>query len=99
MSENSFICIKINSWSQYDRAPPAFFFSKRSFFYQSPPFYHHLFQQLAPLPDLIRSNGGSASTHPYHRSHTDQHFNSWLLEINGNSASTPSYHRPIQANI
>ena len=44
MSGNSFICIKINSWFQYDRAPPAFLFIKRSFFYQSSSFYHHLFQ-------------------------------------------------------
>ena len=31
MNENSFICIKINSWFQYDRISSAFFFIKRFF--------------------------------------------------------------------
>ena len=44
MNENSFICIKINSWPQYDRTPSALLFTKRSPFYQSLSFYHHLFQ-------------------------------------------------------
>ena len=35
MSENNFICIKINSWLQYDKISSAFFFIKRSSFYQS----------------------------------------------------------------
>ena len=99
MNENNFICIKINSWFQYDRVPSAFFFIKRFFFYQSSLFYHHLFQQLAPSSDLIRSNGSFASIHFYHRFHTDQHFNSWLFEINENFVSTLSYHRFIQINI
>ena len=99
MNENNFICIKINSWFQYDKVPSAFLFIKRFFFYQSLFFYHHLFQQLALLPDLIRSNGDFVSTHFYHRSHTDQHFNSWFLEINENSVSISFYHRFIQINI
>ena len=42
MNENNFICIKINSWFQYDRIPPAFFFIKR-FFLSIIFFYHHSF--------------------------------------------------------
>ena len=99
MNENNFICIKINSWFQYDRVPSAFFSIKRFFFYQSRFFYHHLFQQLAFSSDLIRSNEDLVSTHLYHRFHTDQHFNSWFFEINENSASISFYHRLIQVNI
>ena len=70
MNENSFICIKINSW--FSTKDPA-----------STPFYHRprtdqFFQQLASLwSDLIRSNEDSVSIPFYHRFHTDQHFNSW----------------------
>ena len=32
MNENNFICIKINSWFQYDKVPSALLFIKRFFF-------------------------------------------------------------------
>ena len=120
INKNNFICIKINSWFQYYRAPSALFFIidsvSANFFNSWPP------------SDQIRSNQTKASsaffsiigsvkanffnswffsdqmralvsTPSYHRSHTDQHFNSWFLEINENFVSTPFYHRFIQANI
>ena len=88
MGGNNFICIKINSWPQYYRTPPAFFSTTG-------------FVQTNLLNSWLFSDqvGAPASTSFYHRSHTDQHFNSWPPEINGNSASTPFYHRSIQANI
>ena len=88
MSENSFICIKINSWPQYYRVPSAFLSiigSVQVNFFNS-----------WSLSDQM---GAFASISFYHRFHTDQHFNSWLFEINGNSASTSFYHRFIQVNI
>ena len=91
MSENSSICIKINSW--FRRAPsaslPIIGPVQVNFFNSWPP----------PWFDQIRSNEGSVNTPFYHRFHTDQHFNSWSFEINGNFASTPSYYRFIQVNI
>ena len=66
MNENSFTCIKINSWLQYDRASPALL-SITIDFHSWPP----------PWSDLIKR--GSASTPFYHQSYTDQHFSSRLL--------------------
>ena len=119
MNENNFICIKINSWSQYDKAPSAFLFIID---FVSINFFNSWF-----LSDQIRSNQTKissafffiidfvqtnlfnswfffdqmkifVSTSFYHRFHTDQHFNSWFLEINGNFASI-SFYRFIQINI
>ena len=100
MNENSFICIKINSWSQYDRVPSAFLSIKRFSFYQSLSFYHHSFQQLAPslliwsdqtkVPPAFLSITGSIQTNISIAGPS---------EINGNFASIPFYHRSIQANI
>ena len=69
MSENSFICIKINSWLST--------IGLRQHFFLSIDFLSITIISTAdPLwSDLIKR--GSASTHVYHRSHTDQHFNSW----------------------
>ena len=104
MNENSFICIKINSWSQYYRAPPALLLITGSV-------PANLFNSWPP-PDQIRSDqtgassallsiigsvqinffnswlfsdqmGVLASTLFYHRSHTDQHFNSWFSRSTG----------------
>ena len=74
----------------------------RQHFFLSPAPYRSIFSTAGPpliRSDQIRSNGGFVSIPSYHRSHTDQHFNSWLFEINGNFASTPFYHRLIQVNI
>ena len=104
MSENSSICIKINSWSQYYRASPALLLI-------TGPVPANLFNSWPP-PDQIRSDqtgapsaplsttglvqvnffnswplsdqmGAPASTPFYHRSHTDQHFNSWSSRSTG----------------
>ena len=73
MNENSFICIKINSWLSM--------IESRQHFFLSIDFLSIIIISTAdPLwSDLIKRS--SASTHAYHRSHTDQHFNSWSLLI------------------
>ena len=88
MSENSSICIKINSWlSTIELRQHSFFLSLIS--------YRSIFS----TADFFRSNEGFVDIPFYHRFHTDQHFNSWLPEINENFASTHSYHWFIQINI
>ena len=59
MNENSFICIKINSWFQYDKILPALFSIKR-FFLSIIFFYYHSFQQLTFF--LIWSNQTKVSS-------------------------------------
>ena len=73
MSENSFICIKINSWLST--------IGPRQHFFLSIDFLSIIIISTAdPLwSDLIKRS--SVSTHAYHRFHTDQHFNSWPLLI------------------
>ena len=112
MDENNSICIKINSWPQYYRAPSASLFTIGSV-------STNLFNSWPP-PDQIRSNQTKissaslsttgpvqvnffnswppsdqmkalANTPFYHRSHTDQHFNSWPSR----STRTPPALRPI----
>ena len=73
ISENSFICIKINSWLSTIESRQHFFLSMDSFFII-------IISTAGPLWfDLIKRD--PVSTHAYHRFHTDQHFNSWLFLI------------------
>ena len=81
MNENNFICIKINSWFQYDRIPSVFFSIKRFFFISIIFFLSSFILTANPFSDLIRSNEDFVSISFYHRFHTDQHFNSWLFKI------------------
>ena len=92
MSENSFICIKINSWlSTKDLVSISFYHRPRT---------DQFFQQLAFFwSDLISSNGSSVSIFFYHRFHTDQHFNSWFFDQIETPSAPLSITDPIQINI
>ena len=73
MNENSFICIKINSWFSTIEL-------RQHFFLSTDLLSIIIISTAGPLwSDLIKRN--FVSTHVYHRSHTDQHFNSWSFLI------------------
>ena len=102
MSENSFICIKINSWLPPDliwsnEAPSALLSINRL-----PPYHHHF--NSWPPPNLIWSNGALPAPIPINQTPSyHHHFNSWpppdLIWSNGAPPAPLPTTGPIQTNI